>query len=136
MRPCEAVLLFLARRTFEIVGPRTHAAIFAGAHVVAQENAEVAAAVGDVRVSRLRRDERALSVRNGQPQIRRYRTVTRRRRAARRSLVLLRAVNVIRKIVVERDVIELPRGLVVLRTPGLAAVGGDSRAAVVSFKQN
>src|SRR4030088_3034958 len=48
--------------------------------------------------------------------------------------VLLRAVNVIRKRVVDRDVIELRGRLVVLGGPGFAAVGRDAGAAVVCVR--
>ena len=46
-------------------------------------------------------------------------------------VVLLRAVNVIRKCVVDCDVIELRGRLIILRRPRFAAVDRDARAAVV-----
>src|SRR5258707_6607850 len=41
-------------------------------------------------------------------------------------IILLRAVNIIRKLIVGRDVVELARGLVVLRRPGVAALDGNA----------
>src|SRR6202140_5656727 len=53
-------------------------------------------------------------------------------RGCRRSAVLLRAVNPIRKSAVHSHVIELPRRLVVPTAPSLAAVSRDHRALVAS----
>ncbi len=49
------------------------------------------------------------------------------------AIVLLRAVGVIRKIVVECDTVELGGGLLILTGPGASAVGADVGAAVVAF---
>ena len=50
-------------------------------------------------------------------------------------VVLLRAVDVIRKRVVDRDVIELRGRLVLQRRPGLAAIDRDARAAIVRVRE-
>src|SRR6267154_1479740 len=47
-------------------------------------------------------------------------------------IVLLRAIDAVREIVVGSHVVELRRGLVVLRGPILAAVDGNGCAAVVA----
>ena len=49
------------------------------------------------------------------------------------AVILLRAVGVIREIVVQRDAIELRGGLLILSRPGSPAVGADVGAAVVAF---
>src|SRR5256884_3192492 len=51
------------------------------------------------------------------------------------AVVLLRAVDAIRPVVVHGDVIELRRRLIVLRSPALAAIDGDGRAAVIAVDQ-
>src|SRR6185437_4870292 len=56
--------------------------------------------------------------------------------AGDRAAVLLRAVDVEGEILVEVGVVELAGGLVVFRTPGLAAVEADGRAAVIAFDQD
>ena len=49
-------------------------------------------------------------------------------------VVLLRAVNVIRKSVIDRDMVKLCGRLIVLRRPGFCPVGGDAGAAVVCIR--
>src|SRR2546429_6544939 len=51
------------------------------------------------------------------------------------AVVLLRAVDAIRPVVVHGDVIELRRRLIVLRSPAPAAIDGDGRAAVIAVDQ-
>ena len=48
-------------------------------------------------------------------------------------IVLLRAVHVVRKAVVDRDMIKLGRRLVVHRAPGHAPVKGDRGPAIAGF---
>ena len=46
-------------------------------------------------------------------------------------IILLCAVNVIGKRIVDRDMIKLRRGLIILRGPGLAAVHRNARASII-----
>ena len=50
-------------------------------------------------------------------------------------VVLLRAVDVIRKRVVDRNVIKLRGRLIVLCRPGFAAIGRDAGAAIVRVRE-
>ncbi len=53
-----------------------------------------------------------------------------------RAFILRGAKDVKRKLVVERHVIELPGGLIVIVAPVVAAVDGNHSAAVVADQQN
>src|SRR6202034_2978388 len=125
MRPAEAILELGRVPPFLIIGPGAEAAVLTDRRVVLQEDRKVTAAVGNVGIAGLRRDERALAVRHALPFIARDRSIYRCARAFNRAFVLLRAVDMKREAVVEGDVIELAGGLFVLAAPGLAAVGRD-----------
>src|SRR5437870_9140364 len=86
---------------------------------------EVAFVVGidDVPVPRIRNDEAALAAARLEPILRRDDAGIRAAGDANIRIVLLRAVDVIRERVVDRDVIELRGRLIVLGRPGLAAIG-------------
>jgi hypothetical protein len=54
----------------------------------------------------------------------------------KRTFVLLRAIDVKGKLVVNVHVIELAGRLIVLRAPGLSGIHRNGGAAVVAFEQN
>ena len=95
----------------------------ARAQIVFDEDAVVTAAVGDVRIARLRHDEGAFSECHRVPVGKRNGAVVAGARPFIRVFVLLRAVNVIRKLVVEIDMVKLPRRLIVVSAPRIAVVG-------------
>src|SRR5579871_6908282 len=102
--------------------PRRNGLDLAGSLVEAGERALVIAGVDDVRIGRIGRDIAGFAAAHRIP----VRTIDASAVAAAGdgdgSVVLLRAVNTIRNLVVGDDVIELRGGLVVLACPGLAAV--------------
>ncbi len=136
MRPAEALLQLDGRSPRHVLGPRRDVLRLSRGVVPAQHRAVIAAAVRDVGRAGLRRDERALARGDLAPISQRNAAARNRARPLVRAFVLLRAVNVERKLVVERDVIELTRRLIVFRTPTVAAVGGHHGAAVVALEQD
>src|SRR6185312_13277022 len=118
------------RTAFLIIWIRRNAAVLPGGCVVLQEDREVAAAVRHVRIAGLRRNERALAIGCRLPFAGADCAAERRTRTGNRAFVLLRAVDVERELIVDRDVIELSRRLIVHRAPRRAAVGRNGRAAV------
>src|SRR6185437_7002767 len=114
MGPAEAVFLLSGGGAFQIVRPGTDVAVLPGREVVAQEDTEITAAIGDVRVPRLRSDEGALAVGDPAPVAGGNHTLGGCARALEGALVLLRAVDMEGKLLIQRHVVELARGLVVL----------------------
>ena len=57
-------------------------------------------------------------------------------RSFKGAFVLLRSVDVIRKLIVEINVVELAGRLIVHGAPGVAAIGRDCSTAIVALKQN
>ena len=135
-RPLPAFLERAGRHSGEeqwihVDGPR-----FAGAAIVAGDDPGLIAAVKDVGVLWIGRDVPGLAaagavqpVSGGRLGVAQVQSAV--ARHASRSVVLLRAADVIGQIGGGRDVIKLRRGIT-LRRPGSAAIGGDRRAAVVA----
>src|SRR6185312_8661051 len=98
MRPTPAITHLFRRAALFVVRIRRDAAVLSGAIVVAQEDREVAAAVGYVRIVGLRGDERALAVGRRFPIFGADRAAERRARAGDRAVVLLRAVDAEREL--------------------------------------
>src|ERR1700726_4121894 len=116
--------------------PRTHASKFVSPLIVLYEDAVVTAAVSNIWISRLRHAVSAFAVGDGFPRRQWNRSPAVGAWTFERAFVLLCAVNVIRKLVVEIYVIELASWLVVLGAPGFAGIGRDGRASVVPPQQN
>ncbi len=138
-RPLKAVAM-LGRRRAHAVRLRPHAdhPLLAGAMVVVDQ-APVAgagadgAAHDDVRIAGLHRDVAALAAAGLHPLRRRDGAAMRVARHPHRPVVLLRAVDVVRLLVVRAHVVELRGRLVVDRRPRLPAVEAHARAAVVGL---
>ena len=102
-----------------------------GAIHSAQETG-VTTAVGHVRVARVHGDRGVLAAGDGEVVALADRAVVGAARDRDRRVVLLRAENAIRPLIVGGDVIELRGGLVVDARPSLAMVIGDGGAAIVA----
>ncbi len=136
VRPGEPVLQCLGSAALLVVRPRADVLELPGPAVVAHEDAEVPAAVVDLGIAGFRHRERALAVGHALPGPERNVAVGGGARPLEGALVLLRAEDVVRELVVEVHVVELPGRLVVLRAPARPAIGRDGRAAVVPLEQD
>ncbi len=92
-------------------------------------------AVNNVRIARIGDHEPRLTAAGGIPVARPDHALVVETRDGKIGIVLLRAVNVVRKAVIRRDVVELAGGLIVLGRPGVAAVERNARAAIVGVDQ-
>ena len=105
-------------------------------HVQARELA-LARAVHDIAIPRAGQYGASLASRTGHPVLRRLVGAVaqprQRRNDQRAALVLLRAIELVRIVVVHEDLVDLRCALVVLRAPAGAAIDGDVRAAVVGL---
>src|ERR1700746_4125115 len=102
------------------MGPRTDASVLVSALVILQKEAVIAAAIGNLGIARLRHTVRAFAIGGPLPRAERNRSSRVGARSFKRTFVLLRAVDVIRELVVKIDMIKLRGGLVVLSGPGFA----------------
>src|SRR5258707_1629096 len=85
------------------------------------------------RIQRVRRDVAIFVPRFHRPPIMKIqRTIPAAAWSCRRTAVLLRAVNPVRKLVVRHHVIELPSRLIEPGTPSLAAVARNNRALIAT----
>src|SRR5438067_12469983 len=110
--------------------PNAHVLSFFLVLIVANDVA-LAVGVNNVPVARIGYDEPALAAARSKPILCRDHALLAPACDAYIRVVLLRAVNVIRIGVVDRDVIKLCRRLVILRRPGLATIHRDTGAAVI-----
>src|SRR6185436_6699343 len=102
-----------------------------GAVVHPGEEAAVGAAVDDVGIVGIGHDVSALAPGGLLPVVERNSRSGRAAEDAQRRVVLLRAEDAVREVVVRGDPVDLRGRLVVLRRPGAAAVDRDVHAAVV-----
>ena len=116
--------------------PRAHASVFVSSLIVPHEDAVVTAAVSNFGISRLRHGVSAFAIGHAVPCGQWNRPTGMSARPFKRAFVLLRAVDVIRKLVVKINVVELTSRLIVLGAPRLARIGRHGRAAVVALEQN
>src|SRR5262249_30268486 len=114
-----------------IVGPRGDVLGLLGAMVITGQVAAVAASVDDVRVLRVDRDVTAFAAADRMPVGAVDAGAAGPAGNVDGAVVLLSAVDVIGKLLVDDDVINLRRGLFLAR-PRLAAVEADGGAAVVA----
>ena len=128
-RPLEAILQVHRRVAHRIVRPRIHVHADPGPQIFPREQVAVAAGVHDVRIVAARGDPTRLAAAGLEPLG--YVEVSS-ARAAERGIILLRAADVIRKMVRRDDVVEL-RGREVLVRPRLPAVDAHLRTAVVGL---
>src|SRR5205085_10203478 len=133
MSPPKAILKFPGRGALLVMRPWANALVFFGALVVSQEKAVITAPIRDVRISRLRDAVGAFAIGDAMPVSESNHFRAAGTRSFKGAFILLCAVHVIGKLVVHINMIELPGRLIVLRAPGLPAIGGDGRAAVVTL---
>ena len=106
-------------------GPRSNILAESGPLVVTVNAAVASAQIDDVRIFGIGRHVSALASARGKPIAWSDLAVIGAAQHGRASAILLRAVYDIGKLVVSNHMIELRRGLVVPRAPGLAAVETD-----------
>src|SRR5690349_9710325 len=123
--PLEAVFQSVGRPAHLIVGPDCNATRLTVMVVVACNQSVVRTGENDIRVFRPRRNPAAFATTDRIPLAFAYRTADSARCNLDRRIVLLRAVRMIRKIIIERYSIKLGRGLVALRGPILSTNGTD-----------
>src|ERR671935_2259849 len=116
--------------------PWADAAVLVSALVVLHEDAVIAAAIRNFWISGLRHGIGAFAIGDLVPGAERNQSPAVRARPFKGTFVLLRATDVIRKLVVNIDVIKLGSGLIVLRSPGLTGISRDRRPPVVALEQN
>ena len=102
---------------------------------VVADDVSLAVGINDVPVARIGQNETAFAAAGLKPIFAPDHTRVSPARDADVRVVLLRAVDVIRKRVVDRDVIKLRGRLIVLGRPGLAAIGRDAGAAIVRIRK-
>ena len=105
--------------------------LLAPAPIVARELAEITAAIGDVRITRVEGDRRVLASRDGEVVAEADAPLLPARGDGDRGVVLLGRIDAVGELVVGVHMVELRRRLRVLARPGRPAVEGDRRAAVV-----
>ena len=116
--------------------PWANASEFASALIVLNEDGVVAAAIGNFGISGLRHGVGAFAIGDLVPGAERNQSAAMGARPFVGAFVLLRPVDVIGKLVVNIDMIELSSGLIVLGSPSLTGISRDSRTAVVALEQN
>ena len=126
----------VARRPADRVHrPGVDGLLFARAMIVASDLATVRAGIHDLGVRRVGCDVAAFAATHVIP----VRAINRAFRAGtgdgHSGVVLLGAVDVIREPVVGNDMVKLRCGLVIHAGPGIAAVSGNSGAAVVAIRE-
>src|SRR5579864_2571210 len=104
----------------------------AGAAVITEELAICSAAIDDVGIGGIGRDIAALASSGGVPVAEGDCAVIAAAKNKDAAAILLRAVNVVREIIVNRYVIELRRGLVIPTAPGVAGVHANARALITA----
>ena len=115
-----------------IVGPRIDIADHTRLGVEASNEVAVGAGIDNGRIAQVWSDPAALAAADVVP-VPLCNPAAAARGGTNGGVVLLRAIRMIGKVVVERDTIELRGGLVHDGRPGAAAVSGDVRTTVVRF---
>src|SRR6516225_9341914 len=116
--------------------PWTHASVLVSAPIILQKQAVIAAAICILGITRLRHAISAFAVCRSMPGGEGNQSLAVGARPFKRAFVLLRAVDVIRKLVVDIHVVKLAGGLIVLGAPSLTAIRRYGGAAVVAFEQD
>ena len=106
-------------------------ALLSATVIVARERAHVAAAVGDQRIARINGDRCVLAAGHAVVVAFTDLAIVGPARDGNGGVVLLRAVNAVRELVVGSDVIELRGGLIVDAGPGGASIETDCAAAII-----
>ena len=135
-RPAQAILEVFCAVPGGIYGPDGNVLLLLCTLVPAGEIASAGACINNVRVARIRDHIAALAAAYFIPMLAADVAFVCAAGNPHRAVVLLCAVHVIEKLVIGRHVIELRRGLVVLRGPGLAAIDSDGRAAIVAVNHS
>src|ERR1041385_3401540 len=116
--------------------PRAHAPVLVSALIILQKDAVIAAAIGNLRVARLRHSKSAFSVSGSVPGGEGNHSFAVSAWPFEGPFVLLRAVDVIRELVVKIDMIKLRGGLIMLGRPCFTGVPRDRGAAIIAFEQD
>src|SRR5262249_10377415 len=103
-----------------------------GAAIVAEKLAVGSAAINDVGIGRIRRDVPALARARGMPVAEGDGAVVAAAEDVNAAGILLRAVDVVGKLIVDGNVVELRGGLVIPAAPGASAVHADACALVAA----
>src|SRR4030095_17022496 len=115
-----------------VLGPWSHVSFLTGSMVLTCNKSSVGTCVYDLRIPGTWRDPAAFAAPDVVPVRPLNAAVTGASGDSHRGVVLLRAVYVVREIIVQRDAIKLSRGLVVDRAPASASVKAHLRAAVIA----
>src|SRR5437667_7479960 len=116
--------------------PWANASELARSLIVIYKDAIMSAAIGNFVTSGLRHSVGAFAIGDLVPGAERNQSAAVGARPFVGAFVLLRPVDVIGKLVVNIDMIELSSGLIVLGSPSLTGISRDSRPAVVALEQN
>src|SRR5438874_13753970 len=114
--------------------PWANASEFASALIVLNEDGVVAAAIGNFGISGLRHGVGAFAIGDLVPGAGWNQSAAVGARSFIGAFVLLRPVDVIGKLVVNIDMIELSSWLIVLGNPSLTGISRDGRAPVIAFE--
>src|ERR1051326_215740 len=114
--------------------PRADTPILVSAFISIEKNCLIAAAMGNFGIPLLWDRISAFTVRGPVPRAKRNHSFCVSARAFKGAFVLLRAVDVIRELVVQIHMIKLRGRLVVLGCPGLTAIDGNGGTAVIAFE--
>ena len=133
--PVEAVLRFVRGLGEVHLRPRHDRASQTVGRIQLVNQPLIAAAVHVARVLGAHTHVRAFAARAFGPLANADATTVALRLDDHRTVVLLAAVQLVRKAVIHRHVIKLRRGLIVLRAPTLATIQRDRRAAIVRIDQ-
>ena len=131
--PLEAVLHGLGAVAHGIIGPGVDTAALAGAVVLSGDEAVVGAGVDDFGIARVGGDPAAFAAAHVVPVVVGDAAAGGAAGGAHGGIVLLRAIQVIGEIFVERHAVELRGGLVIDAGPGASAVARDVGPAVVGL---
>src|SRR5205823_12802632 len=102
--------------------PWAHASVLVSARIVLQKDTVIAAAIGNFRIARLRHSVRAFAIGRRVPGGEWNHSSCVGARPFKRTFVLLRAIDVIRELVVKINMIKLPGRLIVFGGPSLATI--------------
>src|SRR5205807_6993347 len=131
--PLEAVLHGLNAVAHGVVGPGVDVAALAGAVVLARNQAIVGARVDNLRIAGVGRNPAALTAAHIVPVALGDAGGRSAGGDAHRGVVLLRAIGVVWKVLVQRHAVELRRRLVHEAGPRAASIGCDGGAAIVAL---
>src|SRR5258708_6881522 len=104
----------------------------AGAAIVTEKLAVGSSAINDAGIGRIRRNVAALTCSGRMPVTEGNGAIIAAAENVYAAAILLRAVNVVREFIVDRNVVELRGGLVVPTAPGVAAIYAHARALIAA----